>query len=82
MDFLENLFSGNIVPINEQIFKRDMQKKITDAESELLKLLDGKDKELFESFVSTHIKLNYETALENFRIGFKFACKLNHEGLK
>jgi len=82
MNFLDDVFYGNYSPQNEQNFKPDLQGNLLKAECELEKLLNEEEKKLFQSFVDFSLKLNSETALENFKIGFKLACKLVFEGLK
>jgi hypothetical protein len=81
MTTLDDFFYGNITPIDKQIFKKDLQQKIYDIELEIHELLDVKGKKLLDSFVDSYCNYNCETAAENFKCGFKLACKLIIEGL-
>ena len=79
---LKDLFYGNIRPIDEQKFKKGLMEKISKAEKELNELLNGKEKELLNSYMYSQMGLNAATALENFEKGFKLAFKLFFVGLK
>jgi len=79
---LDDLFLGNLSPTDQQKFNKELMGKLCRSESELIELLNDKEKELFDSFVKTQLELNAETALENFKHGFKLGCCFIIEALK
>ena len=69
MNIIEELYFGNIDP-NTQTFDshsnygKAMQ-IISDTEDELLKLLDGKENQLFRNFIKAQSEINAITGVEN-----------------
>ena len=82
INVLDDLFFGNISPIEQQKFNRALMEKIIKSEHELTLLLNDKEKELFDSFINSQLELNAETALENFKHGFKLGCRIMIEVLR
>ncbi|MCL2077652.1 MAG: hypothetical protein FWH08_04515 [Oscillospiraceae bacterium] len=77
---IEDLFFGDISP-NLQKNNQKLVNKIENLENELTKLLNDKEKALFNSYLSRHSELIAETALTNFEYGFKLGVCLTAESL-
>ena len=82
-NILEELYFGNIDP-NAQSFDRTsnfgkaMQVTV-DTEEELLKLLEGREKQLFRDFVAAQSEIVGITAVEKFVKGFKLGARIGLE---
>ena len=80
---LDELYFGNIDP-NTQTFDRHSNfgkamKVMSDTEDELLKLLDGKENQLFRDFVKAQSEINGITGVEKFIKGFKLGARIGLE---
>ncbi|MCL2077818.1 MAG: hypothetical protein FWH08_05360 [Oscillospiraceae bacterium] len=73
---LEDLFYGRIIPINEQKDIKKLEQKLSEIDEELSKRLNQKELELFQSYTDTQNKIEVETALYNFKLGFKMGAGL------
>ena len=54
-------------------------KVMSDTEDELLKLLDGKENQLFRDFVKSQSEINGITGVEKFIKGFKLGARIGLE---
>ncbi|MCL2698473.1 MAG: hypothetical protein FWE74_10405 [Oscillospiraceae bacterium] len=78
-DVLEDLYYGNINPNEQQKLNKHLMKKISEAEEELLKLLDGEKKELFKQYTDAHRVHITQIKLENFKTGYQLGSWLTAE---
>ena len=83
MRMLEELYFGNIDP-NTQTFDRHSNfgkamQVMSDTEDELLKLLGGKENQLFRDFVKAQSEINGITGVEKFIKGFKLGARIGLE---
>ena len=83
MRMLEELYFGNIDP-NTQTFDRHSNfgkamQVMSDTEDELLKLLEGKENQLFRDFVKAQSEINGITGVEKFIKGFKLGARIGLE---
>ena len=75
-NILDDLFRGNIVPTEQQKFNKELTGLLTSGEKKLTELLNDRGKEILEAFIDNQAEVNEETALENFKIGFKLGMRL------
>ena len=83
MRMLEELYFGNIDPNTQTFdshsnFGKAMQ-VMSDTEDELLKLLEGKENQLFRDFVKAQSEINGITGVEKFIKGFKLGARIGLE---
>ena len=83
MRILEELYFGNINP-NTQTYDRQSNfgkamQVMSDTEDELLKLLEGKENQLFRDFVKAQSEINGITGVEKFIKGFKLGARIGLE---
>ena len=83
MRILSELYFGNIDP-NTQTFDRHSNfgkamQVMSDTEDELLKLLEGKENQLFRDFVKAQSEINGITGVEKFIKGFKLGARIGLE---
>ena len=80
---IAELYFGNIDP-NTQTFDRHSNfgkamQVMSDTEDELLKLLEGKENQLFRDFVKAQSEINGITGVEKFIKGFKIGARIGLE---
>jgi hypothetical protein len=75
---LDSLFFGEISPNFHHCDQETLQ-RAEDCENELLQILKGDERSLFCSYALEQSKLNAETALENFKCGFRLGSRLTLE---
>ena len=83
MKLISELYFGNIDP-NTQTFDRrsnfgKAMQVMSDTENELLKLLEGKENQLFRDFVKAQSEINGITGVEKFIKGFKLGARIGLE---
>ena len=83
MRMIEELYFGNIDP-NTQTYDRHSNfgkamQVMSDTEDELLKLLEGKENQLFRDFVKAQSEINGITGVEKFIQGFKLGARIGLE---
>lgn len=82
---LTELFYGNINPHssnnNENTAYKDAMKLLSQIEHDLLPLLEGESKRLFNRFAEAYGELNDVVALEKFSFGFRLGAALMGEVL-
>ena len=83
MRMIEELYFGNIDP-NTQTYDRHSNfgkamQVMSDTEEELLKLLEGKENQLFRDFVKAQSEINGITGVEKFIKGFKIGARIGLE---
>ena len=80
MTFLDDLYYGNIKPIDSEFVKNsefDKALKIfCSCENELHKALDENADETLISLINSHNELLTITGLENFKTGFRLGAKM------
>ncbi len=80
MEFIEELFFGNIKP-NEQGFCRDInfiraQNIFCDNENKLTKALNGEELKLFLELVNASDDINAITQVQTFKLGFRLGVQM------
>ena len=80
MDFIEELFFGNIKP-NEQRFCRDIhfikaQNTFCDNENKLTEALTREELKLFLELVNASDDINAITQVQNFKLGFRLGVQM------
>ncbi len=79
MNIIEELYFGNIEPNgkavkNDEKFNADVM-TIDKNELELMKLLSGKEEQLFRDYSVAYACVNGQTSVENFIMGFRLGAK-------
>lgn len=80
MNFIEDLYYGNINPCEKQFdrstsFAKEMQ-KFCEIEKELCQILNGKPLHLVNELVNASGEIASITALENFKLGFRLGVQM------
>jgi inorganic pyrophosphatase len=80
MNILEDLWYGNIIPVETDIEKNSqyhiLLKEVIKAENKLIKALSDEQQQLFESYKAYQNKLYCEAECQAFVKGFKLGCKI------
>ena len=78
-NFIEELYYGNIDPQGGAYYPDSPAKRasdsMTDLEEELLKRLNGEDKDLFLRFCNAYSEFMGESELETFVTGFRLGAR-------
>ena len=80
MNFIEELYYGNIIP-NEKRYDKDTHyaktmRKFCDSENELGKMLKGKPLHLVNDLITASDEISACTSVENFKIGFILGVRM------
>ncbi|MDR2559502.1 MAG: hypothetical protein LBC86_08180 [Oscillospiraceae bacterium] len=78
-DILEELYYGNINPNTQQKSDKHLMKKISKSHEELLELLNGREKELFEQCLDFQRIYITQIKLDNFKMGYQLGSWLTAE---
>ena len=74
MNFIEELYFGNINPNENRIDKNSQYKKALERfckyENELNNLLSGKELQIFNKLINVSDEITSYASVENFKIGF------------
>ena len=80
MNYIEELYAGNINPSFQQVKKGSKYDKLTKQESELRKklsqILSDDDKKLLEKICDIKDDIDYITAFDNYAMGFREGSRL------
>ncbi|MCH5185697.1 MAG: hypothetical protein J1F64_06185 [Oscillospiraceae bacterium] len=80
MTFLDDLYYGNIKPVDNGFVKNSefdkALKVFCDCETELCKAIDKDADEALTRLINSHNELLATTGLENFKIGFRLGVKM------
>ena len=80
MNYIEELYAGNINPSFQQVKKGSKYDKLTKQESELRKklsqILSDDDKKLLEKICDIKDDIDYITAFDNYAMGFRDGSRL------
>ena len=83
MRMIEELYFGNIDPNTQNFDQTSNYGKammiMCDNEEELMKLLEGKEKQLFINLMKAQSEINGITAVEKFIKGFKLGARIGLE---
>lgn len=83
INFIEELFYGNIDPQARGYTKdsniRKISDKINDIEEQLTNELNKEEKALFLDFVNAHSELSAESSLDSFIVGFRLGAKFVYD---
>lgn len=86
MGILEEFYFGNIDPNTQGFDHRSSygkaMQRISDCESKLTELLEGKEKQLFLDFCNAWSEINGATAVNKFITGFKLGTQFALEATK
>ena len=83
INFIEELFYGNIDP-QARAYKKDSDikkvcDKINDIEEQLTNKLNEEEKSLFLDFVNAHSELSAESSLDSFIVGFRLGARFVYD---
>ena len=80
MTFLDDLYYGNIKPVDSEFLKNSefdkAIKEFCNCESELHKTLDKNADDTLTKLINSYNELLAMTGLENFKIGFRLGVKM------
>ena len=80
MTFLDDLYYGNIKPVDSEFLKNSefdkTIKEFCSCESELHKTLDKNVDDTLTKLINSYNELLAMTGLENFKIGFRLGIKM------
>ena len=80
MNYIEELYAGNINPSFQQVKKGSKYDKLTKQESELRKklsqILSDDDKKLLEKICDIKDDIDYITSYDNYAMGFRDGSRL------
>ena len=80
MNYIEELYAGNLNPSFQQVKKGSKYDKLTKQESELHKklsqILSDDDKKLLEKICDIKDDIDYITAFDNYAMGFRDGSRL------
>ncbi|MCL1789530.1 MAG: hypothetical protein FWG33_04155 [Oscillospiraceae bacterium] len=77
---IEDLFHGETL-FNYWERSRARVHENEDYKNQLAKMLSGEEKEMFHTYTTEQSRIITETALENFKYGFKLAYRIIIESL-
>ncbi len=80
MNYIRELYAGNLNPSFQQVTKGSKYDKLTKQESELYKklsqILSDDNKKLLEKICDLQDDINYITSFDNYVMGFRDGSKL------
>ena len=80
MNYIRELYAGNLNPSFQQVKKGSKYDKLTEQESELCKelseMLSDDDKKLLEKICDLKDDIEYITSYDNYAMGFRDGARL------
>ena len=80
---IEEFYYGNIEPqeLNSELTPKLKKKlnNLAEKEEQLTAKLNGEDKELFQSYVSTYVEFSTTSNADSFISGFRLGAKFTYE---
>ncbi len=80
MAFLDDLYYGNLKPVDKEFVKNSefdkALKSFLSSKNELCNMLDKNDNETLTELINSHNELLAVTGLENFKTGFRLGVQM------
>lgn len=80
MNFIEELYYGNIQPNQKQYNKNSQYakalKQFCTCENKLNDLLEGKETKIFVDLINAHDEITAAGSIENFKLGFRLGVQM------
>ncbi len=82
-NIIEDFYYGNIEPqeVNSELTPK-LKKKLSslaEKEEQLTERLTGKDKELFQNYVSAYIEFSTSSNADSFILGFRIGARFTYD---